>query len=124
MPLGQVSSGWSGPYFEAECEFGYVTSSHHPNSPYFLISDIEVKPEAREQGIGKGLLRLTLAEALKTDADFIIASIISKECLDAMRAVFGEASIKVDEEGTYGIDRSTSNSVTKRTLAFLKFPLR
>jgi GNAT superfamily N-acetyltransferase len=66
------------------------------------IGMVSVEPACRGQGLGKELLKGARREAQTLGASTITATIISRECLDAVRGVFGEGAVLVREVGSYG----------------------
>lgn len=94
-------SSWSGAYLDIEAGDGYLTASYNEAIGIFLIADIKVDRLSRRQGIGKQLLRQALGEAQKVQAKAVVASIVSRECLEAMQVVFGEESLTIDSIGPY-----------------------
>jgi hypothetical protein len=83
-------------------ESGTLTSAFRENERLYKISNLEVSDRGeRRRGVGKGLLRVALGHAESLEARTVLAIIISRECLDAMEAVFGEDSIEVLDRGGY-----------------------
>jgi GNAT superfamily N-acetyltransferase len=93
--------------YDFEAEHGVLDAIYQPEVGWFCISNIDVEPQYRRQGLGKLLLRAAFTEAERLRARLIYAAITSRECLDAMSEVFGKAAIKVSHEGTYTPDGSS-----------------
>ena len=87
--------------YDFEAGHGVLDAIYQPEVGWFCISNIEVEPQYRRQGLGKLLLRAAFTEAERLRARLIYAAITSRECSDAMSEVFGETAIKVSREGTY-----------------------
>lgn len=87
--------------YEFNCGVGYLNATFNQISGWFGISLIDVERAERRQGIAKLLLRKSLEVATEINARFIYAGIISRECLDAMEAVFGADALIVKDRGTY-----------------------
>jgi hypothetical protein len=88
-----------------------ITGVIHPHGAAYLsldkrsgwltITDLDVDRLHRGNGIGQNLLRFSKELAGQLDARLIIMSIISRESLDAVTAVFGEEYITVNQRGEY-----------------------
>jgi|GEM_PF-3590601 len=87
--------------YHLSSEQGAIEATFHPEWQSYMIANFDVHPDYRGQGIGKLLLRASLEHAQELGARHIIAGIISRECLDAMRRVFGDESISVAHVGEY-----------------------
>ena len=95
----------------------WAGASGHTNvDGEFIIDNLDVPKGRRREGLGKQILRATLAEARKTDALCIRSCIISAECLAAMRAVFGEDAIEIIQQSPFG-------ALPDETWARLNYPL-
>lgn len=81
-------------------EAGAIDAVHHPSEMRYTIANFDVYLQ-RRRGIGKELLRASRNHAKTLGAKVIFAAIISRECLDAMKAVFGEDAVHVSELGDY-----------------------
>lgn len=106
-------------YLDIECVGGYISCALDRPSGWFTIADVEVKPELRGNGIGKRLIRAAWAEAVNQGATEIIAGIVSRECLEAMRRVFGPDHLHVQVEGTF--EGSVPPEAVVNTQAFLHY---
>lgn len=84
--------------------YGYLSSLYTPEDGRYLIDDIEVERRERSQGIGKLLLRHAEQHAQILQSRVIVATIISRECIDAMSTVFGTEHVEVRDAGEYGGD--------------------
>jgi len=104
-----------------KADHGSLEATFRPEVGWFGIANLDVDKSHRRQGIGKALLRYAFSEAEELDARLIHAAILSRECLDAMRTVFGEEAIIADEEGTYTADNEFDRYDTKAILK-LKLP--
>ena len=100
--------------YEMRCDNGELDATYDSEIRWFNIANLDVGLRHRRNGIGKLLLRESLVLAEELDAKLIYAIIISRECLDAMRSVFGDKWISVHNEGSYaaeenfGIDRASA----------------
>lgn len=91
----------SGDLYNIRADHGYIDAMYDEMSSLYRIATLYVSSEARGQGIGKNLLRTSRSHAKDLGAKSIFAVIISRECIDAMEAVFGEEAIKVERRGEY-----------------------
>ena len=107
-------------HFDFITQDGIMDSSFQPAIRLYTITNIDVIPVCRRQGIGKALLRAALLHAEELDARNIIAAITTRECFDAMSTVFGD-SVMADQVGDYTTDDMRFPSY--RTQAFLKHQL-
>lgn len=82
------------------------------------MTDLQVTRQRR--GIGKLLLQSGLEHAAEVQADYIESMIISRECLQAMRSVFGHERLTVEREGKYNSEIISDADVTS---AHLYYPL-
>jgi GNAT superfamily N-acetyltransferase len=96
-----VHAYWDDNHFHAETPNSFLVASYNLPWGFFYISDIHVEPALRRNNIGKQLLSVALEAAQEKDASMIMSAIVSRECLDAMRSVFGSNALQVLEEGTY-----------------------
>lgn len=99
-------------------EKGGVEAVYHTDERRYTIANFDVDVKARRRGIGKELLRASQTHARELGAKVVFAVIISRECLDAMRSVFGEESVFVAEEGGY--DSGEGAEPKARTSAVLE----
>lgn len=88
-------------FFELSTEHGSLDATLHAITGWFGIANVVVDVDYRGRGIAKSLLRQALSVAEAHDARLIYASVISRESIDAMRSVFGDEAVQVDEMGTY-----------------------
>lgn len=88
-------------FFELSTEHGYLDATLHAITGWFGIAGISVEVDYRGRGIAKTLLRQALYVAETQDARLIYAAAISRESIDAMRSVFGDEAVQIDEIGTY-----------------------
>lgn len=79
-----------------------------PTVGWYNIAGIDVLREARGQGHGQELIRTTLEHARSLGATTVIAAIISRECLEAMRRVFDDG-IAVSKEGDFAPEGQDNN---------------
>jgi GNAT superfamily N-acetyltransferase len=93
--------------------FGGLETTYRTNCGWYQLVNLDVDPDHRRQGIGKGLLMTGLEHARKLNATKVIASIISRECLDAMTSVFGEEHIDICKKGDYAEPGTDSNHFDK-----------
>jgi hypothetical protein len=107
--------------YELDCEHGHLDASFDPFIKWVCISNLDVDTDFRRQGIGKMLLRESITLSQELNANLIYAAIISRECLDAMRAVFGTEHISVVNEGEYETPDTKPAFVT---CAMLHYDLR
>lgn len=88
-------------FFELLTDHGSLDATLHSITRWFGISGIQVDVDYRGRGIAKTLLRQALYIAETQDARLIYAAVVSRESIDAMRSVFGDGAVQVDEIGTY-----------------------
>ena len=69
------------------------------------------------------MLETVRSHAAAVGAKRIVASIVSRECLDAMASVFGMENITVEEEGTYHPVEEFGESSRGDTRALLIYPI-
>ena len=70
-----------------------------PDSKEFKIQGIS--GDRKHRGMGRELLRTSIIEAGKVKASKILATIVTRECLEAMIDIFGEDSVEVHRVGEY-----------------------
>ena len=104
-------------------EGGEADSIFRSDIRLFTITNIDVLPEHRRQGIGKVILENMKAHARELGAVTIMSAILSRECLDAMVSVFGDEYINVAEEGTYHSPEEYPDIVVGDTRAMLLAPV-
>lgn len=102
--------------YEFSTENGTMITSYHSRVRWYTICSIDTY--APRQGIGKLLLESAKADAIQRGADIIMAGIVSRECLESMRSVFGEAALDVQKLGAYAINGDPAPAV-EATLASL-----
>lgn len=73
-----------------------------PEDESIELEDAEVDPDYRNRGILKEMLRHSVVVARELGVSAISGAIVSREALDAVRAVFGEEHVTVTREGEYG----------------------
>jgi GNAT superfamily N-acetyltransferase len=114
--------------YEFQTEHGYLDASYDLSTNHFGIKMVHVESSHQRQGIGKELLQAALQQARQTDARYIVGLVISRECLDAMQAVFGEEALIVKSLGFYEADypevRPDSGKIMPMTHADLFFDIR
>lgn len=108
-------------FLDIATPYGETNSIVVPSESRMTIACFDVRREFRCQGIGKALLRKTRDEALRRDVHLIIASIISRECIDAMVSVFGPEAVHIAPMGTYdatagGYEQGDAGAVLLYTL--------
>jgi GNAT superfamily N-acetyltransferase len=104
--------------FELVASHGTLDAEYDLTTGGLEIASVDVEPVFRGQGIGKALLRSALEIAQEQEARFISADIVSRECIDMMRVVFGEKAVQVIEEGDYLRPNGVGLSETQATLRF------
>ena len=77
-----------------------------PQTSRLNIDTIKVHHRARNQGIGKAILRSIKNLAHETDIHIVTATIISRESIDSMTSVFGEDAVVIRKRGEYGFAES------------------
>lgn len=77
-----------------------------PQTSRLNIDTIKVHHRARNQGIGKAILRSIKNLAHETDIHIVTATIISRESIDSMTSVFGEDAVVIRKRGEYGFAKS------------------
>lgn len=93
-------------FFHITTEHGAIEVIYRENIGQYMIANFDVgKPR---QGIGKELLRASLRHAQELKASYMVAAIISRECLQSMMSIFGEEAVEVYEPGSYGESGTTS----------------
>jgi GNAT superfamily N-acetyltransferase len=107
--------------FHIATEHGSIEATFSNSAGWYTIASFDVDAEHRRKGIGKELLRASLDHARSVGASYIMAAIISRECHDAMTAVFGEESISTESLGSYEQDDTPRREA--RTSATLWFEL-
>lgn len=80
---------------------GELKSCKGTDDDVYRIESIHVHPDFRRLGIGKSLLYLAKQQAMELGAATITAAIISRECIDAARTVFGKEALIIQKEGGY-----------------------
>lgn len=90
-----------GAYYLITATGGKLRAILFPIEKCLALSDFFVDPEYRRRGIGKALVTQALRIAENEDAASVAAAIVSRECLDVMRSVFGEDALRVTLEGEY-----------------------
>jgi GNAT superfamily N-acetyltransferase len=108
-------------YFDFEVPHGTMNTIFLNGARFYVIENVDVEQPYRHQGIGKMLLRGALDHATEVKADLIIANITSRECLQAMRAVFKEESLDVEKEGVFGHSKDYNSPL--KTSAALHYHL-
>ena len=84
--------------------FGGAENTYRSDAGLYCVANLDVAQDKRRQGIGKLLLEASHTHALKVGARAIYGAIISRECLDAMRSVFGTESVTIDLLGSYAAE--------------------
>lgn len=79
--------------FEFIADHGDLYGWLNRNDGFFHISNFNVDPTHRRQGIGKALLQTAYSEGLANGATHFGATILSHACLDSMGAIFGRDAI-------------------------------
>lgn len=102
--------------FSLKNPYGYLISHYTPEDGRYDLIDLEVERRQRGRGIGKLLLREADVHARMLQARVMTASIISRECLDAMTSVYGEEHIQVRDVGQYQPEDETDIYTTNATL--------
>lgn len=82
-------------------DHGQLDASFAPDTSSFRIDDLRVEQEFRRNGIGKMLVRSALSTAREIGAGSIGARLLSRECCDVMRDVFGDAAVRINTRGNY-----------------------
>ena len=98
-----------------------MTTVFYPDSRIYSIFMLLAEPDARKHDLGKRLLHLAWDHALQLEATTMLASIISRECLEAMTSVFGEEHLDVRLKGSFATQGRQFGR--PRTEAFLQFPV-
>lgn len=100
---------------------GRTRAYFNTDSNLMHIEDVEVDREARSRGIGAAMLRAVRDLSKELGADEVTATIVSRECLQAMRHVFGSESVRVRIEGDFKPARGPEPDGFKRTSALLRY---
>jgi len=87
--------------YSFDTDHGALDASYDQEARRFCISSIFVNKENSRQGIGKALLQASYDKAREIEARVILSVIISRECVEAMEAVFGPSAVRVMERGSY-----------------------
>ena len=111
---------WTKNIFEISLPHGILVASYYPDIGKMLIASVDVDKNFRRRGIGKQLLELAKIQAAELGAPAIIAAITSRESVDAMISVFGEAAVTINSIGKYDQERLPSHLQTG-TDAFLNY---
>jgi GNAT superfamily N-acetyltransferase len=101
---------------------GFLTASFHPAIGPLLITNYQVDANFRKAGIGKNLLRAAHHQAVALGATAVWAHMTSRESVDAITSVFGEAAVSVGALGYYDQDRLPPHRRTE-TRAELQYRL-
>jgi len=93
--------------FDIAVEHGELNAMLFPASASYErrtlnILSIETDPKFTQRGIGKLLLRTSLELAHERQADEITSFMITRECIHAMRSVFGDEAMTIEQLGTFG----------------------
>lgn len=91
-------------FHEFTVDHGSLNAVFDPRSGLFGISNVDVDGNFRRRGLGKAMIQEAYDFAQSIGAGCIYSAITSRECLDAMRSVFGDDVISVSREGTYGVE--------------------
>lgn len=75
----------------------YLDTDHN----ILVVDDIEVASAERGNGIGTAMLRAVYNLASGSGVSEVRAVIVSRECLEAMRTVFGVDNVVVRREGDF-----------------------
>jgi GNAT superfamily N-acetyltransferase len=108
-------------YFDFEVPHGSMNTIFLPGARFYVIDNIDVEQPHRRQGIGKMMLRGALEHATEIHADLIISAVVSRECLQAMRGVFGPEALEIEKEGIFGMNEDYDNYM--KTSAALHYHL-
>ena len=107
----------SGDLYLLTTKYGGIDALYNKDTKHYTIANFDVDRSARREGIGKNLLDTSKIHARELGAEIIKAAIISRECLDAMSAIFGEDSIIIDQKGEYApIGQDISDTPTSAML--------
>lgn len=87
--------------YELSTPVGFVEASRDERAGWFGIANLQVEPQSQRRGVAKDLLRRVLDVAKEDKAQLVYAGIVSRECIDAMRSVFGGSAVTVGEMGSY-----------------------
>lgn len=82
-------------------QHGSLDATFRPNVEWFCVANVDVERAHRRQGIAKLLLQVALEKARQDGAKLVYSAVTSRECLEAMKTVFGEEAISIEREGTY-----------------------
>lgn len=104
--------------FELSIKHGWLETILRPETGQYLLANLQVTRQ--REGRGKLLLQSSIEHAQSLGAEYMESFIISRECLQAMRAVFGYHHITVAAEGKFSPDIVTDADTTS---AHLHFPL-
>ena len=93
--------------FDITAEHGELNAMLFPaGSSYdrrtLSIVSIDTDTGYTRNGIGKMLLRTSLEIAQGHEAEEITSLLITRECIHAMRSVFGDEAVNISRLGTYG----------------------
>lgn len=102
-------------------EYGAAMVYHDTDQDRLCVDDIEVDRDKRRRGLGEALLRAVKAHAEELQVEQVTATIVSRECLDAMCRVFGVDSVQVRRLGNYAADRSTLAADFEKASALLRY---
>lgn len=106
--------------YEITVPHGLLRTVHDRTNNYNLQW---LESSAPRQGLGRQLLFEGLSHAQRLGAEHISATIMSKECLEDMKVVFGEDCIAVFHEGYYKDDPRVAELDPKLRLAELDLDL-
>lgn len=109
--------------YDVRSDTGLIVAIYRATTGIYLINDFDVfNPDDRGKGYGRELLNASYQHARTTGARAIMAHIISRECLESMRRVFGDETLRVSQEGGFA-PAGTDTNRSDPTRAVLWKPL-